>query len=399
MSNYAKRREAEALSRKESNKKTAIIVLAVVAVAAIIIGGAYYLKNRPAKNSAAVATGDPDYNIDDYVKLGQYEGVEVNSIIPEVLDSDFDKKKDELLEAGIEYSDIKKRGVEKGDKVTIDFDGTINGEAFEGGSGTDHSYVLGEGSMIDGFDEGLYGVKVGDSKTLNLTFPKDYQNKDVAGKDVVFEVTVTKAQEVSYQPKWNDEFAKKTSDGEYKTIKAYEEKVRADLLKQAEEDSATTLKSDVWTAVFDNAKIDGYPEYLYNTVKARVKANVASTCQSYGIDEKTYLAYFAGGATMKEYIMQYVNSQMVTEALIKKMGIKISDDEYEKLAKADLKTYNVSSIEELEENYTKEALMENYTSQKMYDELVSKAKVTKVTTEKYGEIKKAQQEKAEKKDK
>ena len=396
MSNYAKRREAEALSRKESNKKTAIIVLAVVAVAAIIIGGGYYLKNRKPSSATPVASGDPNYDVMDYVKLGQYEGVEVNKMIPEVTEDEFKKKKEELMTAAVEYSEFKDRGVKSGDKVTIDFDGTIDGKAFEGGSGTDHTYTLGEGSMIKGFDEGLYGVKPGEEKTLNLTFPKDYDNKDVAGKDVVFEVTISKAEEVTYQPKWDDTFAKKNSDGEYKTIASYEKSIRKDLLKQSKEDSETTLKSDVWKTIYDNAKVDGYPEYVYNTVKAKVNANIESACQSYGITEETYLAYFAGGVSKKEYILESVNNQLVTEALIKELGIELSDKEYEKLAKADLKNYGVSSIEELEENYTKDALVEHYTTQKLYDELVAKAKVTEVSMEKYGEIQKAKQEEANK---
>ena len=393
MSNYSKRREAEALERRKNNTKTALTILLVVVVLAILIGGGYLLKQKGNNKGTVTASGDPNYNIDDYVKLGQYEGVEAYRIKPEVSDETFNNKKDSLLQDAVEYKEFKDRGVKKGDKVTIDFDGTIKGKAFDGGSGTDHEYVLGEGSMIDGFDEGLYGVKSGESNTLNLTFPKDYSNKDVAGKDVVFEGTITKAKEISYQPKWDDEFAKKSTDGEYKDIKSYEKKVRKDLLEEAKKNSETTLQNDVWDTVMKNAKVDGYPEYVYNTVYQKVSANVQSVSQMYGLDQKTYLQYFAGGQSMKEYVMTYVNSQLVSEKLIKEMGIEISDKEYEKLAKADVKTYGVKNIDELEENYGKDNLMNHYKAEKLYKELVKKAKIKEVDQEEYDMIKNAENEK------
>lgn len=390
MSNYAKRREAEALAKKQQNMKTGLTILVVVLVLAAIIGGGYLLKQKGNNDNTVTASGDPDYNIDDYVKLGQYEGVEVNKIKPEVTDEEFESKKKSLLEDAVEYKEFKDRGVKEGDKVTIDFDGTIDGKSFDGGSGTDHEYVLGEGSMIKGFDEGLYGTKVGKSKTLNLTFPKDYKNKDVAGKDVVFEVTVTKAQEISYQPEWDDKFVKKTTDGEYKDIKSYEKKVKDDLLADAKKNSEDTLQNDVWDAVMKNATIKGYPEYVYNTVYQKVNANVESVSQMYGLSKKDYLNYFAGGQTMKQYVMTYVNSQLLSEKLIKEMKIEISDKEYEKLAKADVKSYNVKNIDELEETYGKDNLMNHYKAEKLYKILVEKAKVTEVSKEEYQMIKSAE---------
>ncbi|MGN0170529.1 MAG: trigger factor [Lachnospiraceae bacterium] len=384
MSNYAKRKQAEYEAKKKETKKAVLIIAAVVVVAAIIIGGAIFLKNRG--DNAATASGDPNYDVFDYVTLGQYEGVEAYYVTPEVSDEDVQDKIDEYLEDGVEYDDISDRGVKKGDKVTIDFDGTIDGEEFEGGSATDYEYELGEGSMIDGFDEGLYGTKVGDSKTLNLTFPSDYDNAELAGKDVVFEVTVTKAQEISYQPKWNDEFVAKYTDGEYSTTEEYEEVIRAELLEDATTQSEEDLKADVWDTVYNNAKIDGYPEYAYNLVRNQLSSSIQSACSMYGISEDDYLNYFAGGLTMDEYILQNVNAKLVSEALVKEMGLEISDEEYQEYAKADLENYGVSSVEELEENYDKDTLMEHYTSQKLYDELVNKANVKEVSQEEYDEL-------------
>lgn len=388
MSNYSKRKEAELLAKKESNKKTALTIIAVVVVLGILFGGGYYLKTNSNKNVDVVtATGDPDYDVFEYVTLGQYEGVEVQRIIPEVTEEEFNTKKSSLLEGAIEFADISERGVKEGDKVTIDFEGKIDGESFEGGTGTDYEYVLGTGGMVPGFDEGYYGTKVGESKTINITFPEDYHKEEgLNGKDVEFKITVKKAQEVTYKPEWDDEFAKKVSEGKYTTIADYEKSVRDELMKQAEETSKSTLRNDVWSKVFEAAEVEGYPEYLYNKMKIDVNNNIQTTCQQYGITEADYLNYFCGGVSKKEYILQYVNAQLVAEAVKKELNIELSDEKYRELVTADLENYGVSSIEELEEQYTKEVLVDYYTTTLMHDTLVEKAVIKDITKKEYDKL-------------
>lgn len=387
MSNYAKRKEAEALERKESAKKTLLIVLAVVVVAGIVIAGGFYLRNRSTGNdNTVVATGDPNYDIMDYVTLGNYEGLDVYYVTPSVSDEDLQNEMDGCLEAAVEYSDIEDRGVQSGDKVTIDFTGTMDGEEFSGGSAEDYEYVLGEGAMIEGFDEGIYGLKVDESATLNLTFPEDYKNEEYAGKDVEFKITVKGAQEITYQPEWDDEFAKKNTDGECQTADEYKEKLRTQLLNEATQDSDDQLMTDIMDAIMENTNFNGYPEYLYNTVSLRVEQNIQSICSMYGFSESDYLTYFAGGRTKDDIIMENVKSQMLTEALIKTIGVELSDEEYKERATADLEDYGVSSIKEFEETYTKDAIVEYYTSLKLQDILKEKANITDVSKEKYDKL-------------
>lgn len=400
MSNYSKRKEAELLAKKESAKKTVLTIIAVVVVLGIFIGGAWYLKNRSTKdsNTEATATGDPNYDVFDYVTLGKYEGIEANRIIPEVTEDVFNAKKSEILTNAIEYGELKKteRGVEAGDKVTIDFEGKIDGKEFEGGSGTDHEYILGVGDMVPGFDEAYYGTKVGETKTINIKFPKDYHKEEgLAGKDVEFKITVKSAQKVTYQPEWNDEFAKKISEGKYTTIADYEKSVRDDLMKSAEDNSKNTLRNDVWTQVFNSAKIDGYPKYLYNKLKIDLSKNLESAAAQYGCSVEDYLKYFAGGVSMKEYVMQYVNSQLVAEAVKKQLGLDLTDEKYKEYAEADLANFGVKSIEDLEKQYGKDTLLDYYGTEYMHDTLVSKAVVKDVTQEEYNDIVKKDSEKKE----
>lgn len=127
--------------------------------------------------------------------------------------------------------------------------------------------------MIDGFDEGLIGAKKGENKTLNLKFPADYQTTAVAGKDVVFEITVKKIETISEQPKWDDAYAKVVSENKYETTAAYEKQIRADLLTQAEKSNESSFKSQLWESVTKTATLDGYPKELYTQMDKQMEIN------------------------------------------------------------------------------------------------------------------------------
>ena len=395
MSNYSKRREAEAIERRAVTKKNCLIILCVLVVVALIAGGMYYLKNRGDSNATGTGNadfeGDPNYDVFDYVTLGDYEGLDAYYVTPEVTKNNVKDEIDKRLEDAVEYSEFDDRAVKSGDKVNVDFIGKIDGEEFDGGTSKDYSYTLGEGSMIEGFDEGLYGANVGDKVTLNLTFPEDYSNADVAGKDVVFEVTINSAEEITYQPEWNDEFVKKSTDGKYTTTKEYKKAIEKELLADVKKSNESKLENDVWQSIYDNTTFNGYPEYLYNKMTAQVTSQIEQYSSMYGIDENTYLQYFAGGVSKEDYIIKYVNSQLLNEALIKTLKLELSDEEYEKMATADLENYGVKTIEEFEKQYSKDAISEYYLSQLLMDKLVEISNVKEISAEEYEEIQAAKQ--------
>ena len=230
MSNYSKRRLEEAKQKKQhfiSMLITCVIIVAIIGVVVAIVW-----KTQSGKDDNKTVT-EVKYDPFKYVTLGDYKGKVAYRIKPEVTDEDLQKSIDSLLKKGVEYKEVTERGIQNNDQITIDFKGKIDGKEFDGGTSEDYKYICGQGSMISGFDEGLIGAKKGEKRTLNLKFPDDYQTKSVAGKAVVFEVTVKKIEEVSVQPKWDDAFAKKSSDGKYETTAAYEVKLKEDLLASA----------------------------------------------------------------------------------------------------------------------------------------------------------------------
>lgn len=287
-----------------STKKRVLIgvVIAVVAAAVIII---------------AFNVGSKAYNYDmtEYVKLAKkdYIGVEIDKVkADKVSDKEVNEQIETSLESATTTKEKKKGTAKKGNVVVIDYKGTMNGKAFDGGTGSDMEVELGSGSMIDGFEDGIIGMKVGDSKTLNLTFPKSYPaNPDLAGKDVKFKVTL-KAIKVKSVPDL-EEYVKENTD--YDSVKEYKASVKKDLEKQAKETAISTAKNTLWSQIVTKAEIKKYPEKEMKETKQQIKDQLKSYAEQQGT--KAYNDYVKSQAesTMKsDMIFRYIAQKQDLEA-------------------------------------------------------------------------------------
>lgn len=385
MSNYNKRKIEEAQKKKQQRISmyiTCVIIFVIIGAVVAVVWKTQ--QNKSEANTVKEVKYDPF----DYVKLGDYEGKEVYRVKAEVTDEQVQSSIDALLKKGVKYKEVEDRNVLSGDQITIDFKGLIDGKEFSGGTSKDYVYICGQGNMIDGFDEGLIGAKKGENKTLNLKFPADYQTTAVAGKDVVFEITVKKIETISEQPKWDDAYAKVVSENKYETTAAYEKQIRADLLTQAEKANESSFKSQLWESVTKTATLDGYPKELYTQMDKQMGDQLTQSATQYGMDRDTYLK-MVYGSTYKEYLVQYINSEMISKALIQKIKLKISDSEYQKLAKESLSEFGIASVKKLEETYTKKAVNDYLLNNKLFEYLESKAIVKDVTKAEYEAIQKA----------
>ena len=382
MSNYSKRRLEEAKQKKQRLMSMVITSLIIIAIIGVVV--AIVWKTQSGKTDTKAAT-EVKYDPFKYVTLGDFEGKVAYRIKPEVTDANLQESIDSLLKKGVEYKEVTERGLANNDQITIDFKGTIDGKEFDGGTSENYKYICGQGSMITGFDEGLIGAKKGEKRTLNLKFPDDYQTKAVAGKAVVFSVTVKKIEEVSVQPKWDDAFAKKSSEGKYETTAAYEEKLKADLLASAKKNSDSTLKSQLWKVVTDTTKVKGYPTALYKQLDSKIGSQLTSSASQWGLERDAYVKMLYG-TTYKEYLVEYVNSEMIAKALTQKLKLEVKDSEYESLAKGILADFSATSVKKLEETYGKDEIKAYLVNLKMFDYLTSKAKVQDVTQAEYEKI-------------
>ena len=303
------------------------------------------------------ACGDPydGINFDDYIKVGNYKGLEVNPYSTKVTDKEVNAAIKENRENAA-TTEFKETGtVKKGDTVKIDFVGKINGKKFDGGTGEDQSLTIGSGQFIDGFETGLIGVKVGDSKTLKLKFPKDYNDSSVAGKDVTFDVTV-KSKQVRTVPELDEDFVKSQMKAakvkDVKTVADYKDYIKKQLEKQKTKDGIAEQKSYLWSQVVSSSSIKtdkkGKEQYPKELVDAQVET-ITTQYEDYakqnnmklkdflqqqmGMDEKTFKKQ------VKAYAQSMVKENLIVYYIADKEKIEVSDKEYDKFIKDQLAQY------------------------------------------------------------
>ena len=187
------------------------------------------------------------------VELGQYKGLAVEKDSVEVTDEDVAAELEKVRKENSRTISVEDRAVEDGDIATIDFEGFIDGEAFEGGKGTDYPLTIGSHSFIDTFEEQLVGKNLNEEVEVNVTFPEDYQAKELAGKPAMFKVTVKELKKVEL-PEADDEFAQDVS--EFDTLEEYKNDIRTKLTEQKETEAKNALEDKAVAAVVEGAKMD-----------------------------------------------------------------------------------------------------------------------------------------------
>ena len=265
-----------------------------------------------------------EYDPFDYVTLGKYKGltIKVNPIY--VTD-------EQVMEriASETRENLKEGTVESGDIVNIDYVGKIDGEEFDGGSAEGYDLEIGSSTFIDGFEDDIIGMQVGETKDLELKFPEDYHSIDLAGKDAVFTVTVNS---ISRVPELTDEVADSISKG--MTAESYKKNVRKTLEEQEKESQKSDSEQELCQMVYDNATISDFPKKsLQNTIE-RAKDYYEWMASTYGMSFEEYLSTY--GMSQEEFLTQIqsvaeeaLGEEMTLLAIAKEENIKISDEEYQ----------------------------------------------------------------------
>ena len=281
--------------------------------------------------------------IEPEVKLGEYKGVEVPKQNTRVYAKDVDAKLKEEREKNAELV-LKKSAAANGDTVTIDYKGTVDGKAFEGGSADDYSLSLGSNTFIPGFEDQLVGHKAGDEVDVVVTFPEDYGAKDLAGKEAHF---ATKIHEVKTKqlPKLDDEFAKDVDDS-VDTLDDLKEKIKKDLKSQKEEAARDEIEQAAIEGAVANATIDKIPDAMIQEDIDTQMNQYLGNMQRQGISPETY--YKITNTTEAQLRSQFskdaeerVKTNLVLEAIVKKEDIKASQEEIDKEIKNLAAEYNM----------------------------------------------------------
>jgi len=334
------------------------------------------------KDTANDATTDQipvkeNYNPSDYVTLGQYKGVEVSVERVQVTDGIVDMAIEDHLSSNATMEQVTDRAVMDGDTVNIDYEGLLDGVAFDGGTAQGVDLVIGSGQYIDGFEEGLVGANIGDKVTLNLTFPEQYPNNpDLAGKPVVFNVTINSIS-VQKVPELTEEYVKENT--EYSSIEEFREATRAQLQQISDENFENTKLNNVLQAIIENSTFSSVPQSLIDYYSYVYRNYMESQIYyTYGATLDVYLAYI--GMTNEEFeevakkvAESQAKAEMVERAIADAEGISISDDEYKELLTKYLSDRGLDSEDTLRQYETKEQTIESMRMQKALDLVVGEA--------------------------
>ncbi len=320
-----------------------------------------------------------DYDLSKYVKLGDYKGIEVEKVTPEaVTDDSVTAEIQATLEANQELKEVDTK-VEDGDTVNTTFTGTIDGKVVDNCCSEDYDVIIGSGSQIEGFEDGLIGHKKGDKVTLNLTFPEDYGDEAVNGKDVVFEVTINSVSR-SFVPDLTDEFVKEKSGTDCKTVAEYEKYIKKQLEQESKDAAQQEMQYACFQTIIDNTEIIGYPEKELESYKQKMLEYYEQYAAQYGTDLDGFLE-MAGtdNETLQEQIQtqaeQVIAQQMIMLAICRAEGIEVSDSEYKEQVQAYADEYGFESVEAFEEEYTKEDILLSLYAEKFLDFILDNAKI------------------------
>lgn len=303
------------------------------AAAALMFASACGQKQGETEETTAAA--DTDQEITGQVELGQYKGVEIQREDRTVTDEEVQSAIDSRLEANPDWVEVE-RPAENGDTVNIDFVGIRDGEAFEGGTGENYDLVLGSGSFIDGFEEGLVGAVKGQELSLDLTFPDPYlNNPDLAGQPVVFDVTVNRVEEPQ-TPELNDAFVQRISD--FDTVDAWEADLRSQLEDTKAQQADTQEENELFDAVVANATftdIDNDVETEYQRLMDQNENLLALQ----GVTLDQYLSIFGVDQAAYEESMHNqaefnVKLELVLQAVYTQENLEIGDEARQAVAEA-----------------------------------------------------------------
>ena len=262
------------------------------------------------------------------VTLGEYKGVEVPKAEIEVTEEEIEASLKREQEKNSRTITVEDRAAEEGDIVTIDFEGFVDGDAFEGGKGEAYPLTLGSHTFIPGFEEQLVGAKTGDHVEVNVTFPEEYQAKELAGKAAVFQCDVKKI-EAKELPELNDDFAKDVS--EFDTLAEYKEDVKKNLTESKEKEALRAKEDAAIEKIIENAEME-IPEAMIDTQCRQMMDDFGRRMQSQGLSMEQYFQFTGQTAEkmmedMKPQALKRIQTRLVLEKIVEVENIQPTEEE------------------------------------------------------------------------
>ena len=310
------------------------------------------------------------------VKPGKYKGIEIKKVEYNVSDEDINHELGHMQERNSRMVTVDDRAVENGDITVIDFEGFVDGKAFEGGKAEGHELTIGSNTFIPGFEDQIIGMKIDEEKDINVKFPKEYFSKELAGKDATFKVKLHEIKKKEL-PELDDEFAKDVS--EYDTLKELKESIKEKLEKENEQKAKYETEEAAIKAVCDNTEID-IPSGMIETEIDHMEKDMEQRMQYQGLTLDMYLQMI--GKTKEEFRKEYedqakdaVKSRLVIEAVANEEKIEADDKEVDEKIKEMAENYGKTEDELKSNESLRNYLKENLKTEKTIEFIVKNAKI------------------------
>lgn len=288
-------------------------------------------------------------DIDKYITIGQYKGISLEKVVETITDTEVEGSISQDL--AMTKEEVKDGVVEEGDTVVVNYVGTENGKEFNGGSAENQEITIGSGGYIPGFEDGILGMKKGETKDVPLTFPEDYIEPSMAGKDVVFKITL---QSFKRAPELNDDWVAKNT--EYKTVEEYREGKKKLLQENAEQMADSILYQTAWNQVYEASEVKEYPEKDVKEAYAEFETQVKSYAKQGGMELEDYLesqqvSQEAFEEQCQEYAEARVKQNLILQGIMDAEGITLEDKESLAVQDELIQTYGVQDLAALIDTY------------------------------------------------
>lgn len=266
-------------------------------------------------------------SVEKYVTIADYKGITLDNTVQEVTDTDIDNRVAENLQNKSETVNDADAVIQNGDTATINFVGTKDGEAFEGGTANNYDLVIGSGTMIPGFEEGIVGMKKGETKDVTVTFPESYRSSDLAGQEAVFQITV---QSFKRPPELTDDWV--TANTDYQNTDEYKESVRSELEQENQEQAENSLRSTAWNTVYTNSEVVEYPEEDVNDAVETFKKQAEAYAKQADMELEDFVE--SQGVSMddfeaqcQQYAQAKVKQNLIIQGIMDAEGMTLDDKE------------------------------------------------------------------------
>ncbi|MCH5281503.1 MAG: trigger factor [Lachnospiraceae bacterium] len=311
------------------------------------------------------------------ITLGKYKGVKIDKVESEVTEEEVNEVIDRERERNSRTKSVEGRPVQDKDTAVIDFEGFVDGEAFEGGKGENYDLVIGSHSFIDTFEDQLIGKNIGEEVEVNVTFPESYHAKELAGKPALFKVTIKEIKEKEL-PELDDEFASEVS--EFDTLEEYKADVKKNLASKKEEDAKNQKEMAAIEAVIEASEME-IPDAYIQTVQRQMVDEFAQRIQMQGLSMEQYMQLTGSNpAMMEEQIkpqaLKRIQSRLVLEAIVKKEKIEASEEDFDKEVSrlAEMYKMETDQVKEMIGEAGKEEILKDLAVTKAAEFVVENAK-------------------------